>query len=339
MASRTLVSGALLALALQLTIWSAPAAGQQYDWTYERPDGVAPASLFATRVLPAGVVQIAPQFRSFDHTGTRFGSEFISYEELLGLFEEVPFAMSSDLFAADVSFGVTPEFTLLARVGWLDNTREVVDQDLQILTLENDGITDVEVHGLYQVYAEGPWRAHLSGGLSLPTGSVDDEDGVFRSGPLPYDMQTGAGVVGLLPGATVQTMNEHGSVGMQVTGRIYVGENDRGWRPGNGVQAAAWASYRFNRFFSVSSGVYARAWNPIEGFDPDLHPERDPGELPSSFGGERVDIPLGVNLRLPEGPLAGHRLGVDFLFNVHEDLDGPWLAADDGFTITWTKAF
>ena len=112
-----------------------------------------------------------------------------------------------------------------------------------------------------------------------------------------------------------------------------------GWRPGNAWEANGWAAYRFNRFISVSSGLRAQAWSQFEGFDADLDQFRDPGEVPTSFAGERVDIPLGVNVLMPEGALAGHRLGIEFLFNAHEDIEGPWLGADDGFQITWTKIF
>lgn len=337
--SRTPLFLALAALAVQLT--AAPAGAQEYIWSADRPDGVAPAGIFGDRVLPVGVAEVKPWYRSFDHEGTRFGSDFIGFNELLSTFELVPFAMSTDVVGVDVAFGAVEDLTVLVRLAYASLQRDLVDEDINVFTLESSGVTDIEAHALWEVYRQGAWRAHLQGGLSVPTGSVDaeDDEATFRSGPLPYDMQLGAGVLGVIPGATIQAMNEVGSVGLQLLGRVYLGENDRGWRPGNSTHLNGWAAYRLNRFFSVSSGVRASAFNAIEGFDPDLQPFRDPGEFPASFGGERVDIPLGLNLRIPEGKLAGHRVSLEFLFNAHEDLEGPWLAADDGFMIAWTAVF
>lgn len=341
MARLPFVRSALAALTLVVIVSAAPAAAQEYIWTADRPDGVAPAGIVGDRVLPVGALEIKPTFQSYDFLGTRFGSQFISFRDLFQFFEFAPFAMSSDVFTANVSYGVTEELTVLGRLGYASHTRELISENDEFLLLENSGLTDAEVHALYELYRMGAWRAHVSGGISIPLGSVDaeDDEATFRSGPLPYDMQNGSGVIGFIPGATIQTMNEYGSVGLQLLARIFVGENSRGWRSGNAMDANLWAQYRVNRFISVNSGLRATARNAIQGFDVDLDPQRDPGELPTSIAGERVDIPLGLNLRMPEGPLSGHRLGVEFLFNVHEDLDGPWLAADQGFTLSWTMTF
>lgn len=334
--------GVLAALGAQLLAPRGSVSAQDFVWTGDRPDGVAPTGIFADRVLPEGVFEIRPSFTSFDFEGTRFGSDFISFDELLDVFDIVPFEMSTRNVLLNASYGVSDRVTLVARFGWTEIERDQVTGDLDIFTLDNDGITDTEVHLLYEAYRQGPWRAHLQAGVSIPTGEVDDEGDApgFRSlGILPYDMQIGTGVFGIVPGATVQAMNEHGSVGLQLLGRIFVGENDRNWRPGHAAEVNGWAAYKFNRFFSVSSGLRARTWAPIEGFDESLDPGRDPGEDPLSFGGERVDVPLGINLYVAEGPLAGQRFAVEFLFNVHEELDGPWLAADQGFTVSWTGSF
>jgi hypothetical protein len=163
--------------------------------------------------------------------------------------------------------------------------------------------------------------------------------GAATDAQLPYNMQIGSGAWALVPGLTAQVMNEFGSVGGQVLGYFALADNDRGWRPGNSVHANLWAGYRFNDVVSASVGARMSASSSIQGVDPDLETLRDPGDLALSFAGERVDLPLGVNLRMTEGPLAGHRLSLESVWTVHEEFDGPALASDWGFIIGWQKEF
>lgn len=335
--------GALALLTISATAFSAPIAAQEpYMWSGDRPDGVAPAGIFADRVLPVGAFEVSPSFATFDRLGSRAGSDLIAFSDLFQFFDFAPFALNTQRYGLTLSYGATETFTLLGRVGYVDVARDHITEDDLIFTLENDGVSDLEVHGLWEVYREGGWRGHLQGGIVIPTGTTDADDGapgIRANGVLPYDMQIGAGVFAARPGFTIQSMNEAGSVGLQVLGTIYFGENDEGWRPGHVVDVNGWAAYRFNDFFSVSSGLRASDQSSIQGFDPSLDPERDPAENPLSFAAQRVDIPLGVNLRMPEGPLAGHHIGVEFLWNVHEEFDGILLAADDGWAVKWTAIF
>jgi hypothetical protein len=129
-----------------------------------------------------------------------------------------------------------------------------------------------------------------------------------------------------------------GSLGIQVVATKYFAARED-WRNGDRVEVDAWAAYRLTLFFSASARMHAETFEAIEGFDETLIPSRDPGEWETSFAGTRVDIPLGLNIFLPEGRFAGHRLSVEFLFPVYERFDGPWLANDGGVTIGWQKSF
>lgn len=333
-ASAFLVGGQAAAQALPagLTAQDEP----QHTWTVDRPDGVSPAGVFADRVLGDGALEVTAIYSKMDHMGVRFGSEFITTDETLGLFTVAPLTLSTEVLEVRVGLGLGEGASLLARGGFVSKRREQVTDD-NFFVLESQNLADTEVHVLYEVFSEGAVRAHLQGGVLVPTGSVDEEGDVpgIRSGVLPYDMQTGVGTFGVLPGFTIQMQNEVGTVGAQVVGRVHFGENDRGWTPGNAVEANGWAAYRFNDYFSASARVRALGWGAIRNGDEALDPFRDPGELGSSFGGSRVDLPIGLNVHVPSGALVGHRIRAEWVSNVHESLDGPWLAADNGFVLAW----
>jgi len=326
----------LLAAAFIASASQVSAQEQDHTWTADRPDGSAPGGIFADRPLDQGAIEISASYNKMDLAGVKFETEYLTTDETLGLFEIAPLSLATDLIEFRLGVGLTEDLTLFARTGFISKKREQVTPETYFV-VESQALADSEVHLLWNAFQEGAVRAHLQAGILVPTGSVDESADVagIRTGILPYDMQTGAGTIAFMPGAGIQMQNAVGTVGLQAVGRIYVGENDRGWRPGHSAELNGWAAYKLNDYFSATVRARAIGWAAIEQADESLDPFRDPGELASSFGGVRVDVPVGLNIHMPTGPLAGHRLSLEWVSNVHESLDGPWLAADNGFVVTW----
>ncbi len=333
-------------LAAALVLIAAPAGTQEYTWTADRPDGVAPVGIGVDRTLPSGAFELSYRYARMEAAGLKLGSEAFDFFDALDLFTFVPEARSAEAHLVTLGFGATDAVTLSLSGSWVEKRRSAGNEEV-LFTNESSGLSDIEVDALWEVYAAGPWRSHVQLGLVLPTGSIDEAGdfpasqsaGAASDVQLPYDMQIGAGAWALVPGIGGQVMNEVGSVGGQVRGFFSLAENDRGWKPGNRVDGEVWLAYRFSDFVSVSSGVRASASNAIQGFDSALETLRDPGDLALSLASERVDLPVGVNLRMTEGPLAGHRIGIEAVWTVHEEVDGPSLASDWGFSIGWQKEF
>jgi hypothetical protein len=326
---------------------TAPGLGaQEYTWSADRPDAVAPVGITNDRTLGGGNLELAYRFGRSELTGLKFGNQIFDVDDALELFTFIPIEGVAEAHVVHVGYGVDDDLSITATGGWLTKTRSAGNEEV-FFSNQSSGMTDIELDVLWQAYAQGAWRSHLQMGLVIPTGSVDETGDFPASGELgeatgvqlPYNMQIGTGAWALVPGVTAQVMNEVGSVGGQVRAVFALADNDRGWRPGTRVDANLWAGYRFNDFVSASAGVRMSAMNAIQGVDPDLETLRDPGDLALSFAGERVDLPLGVNLRMTEGPLAGHRLSIESVWTVHEEFDGPALAADWGFNIGWSKEF
>ena len=336
MSARTLWATVLLAAA------ASPANGQTFVWNPYRPDAVAPLGVFADRTLFEGTGEVGVQYHRLSQEGMRLGSELTDIVTLFDLFDIVPFAATTEAWTVRGAYGLSDRVTLAGRASFLSRTREQLTEDLSYFVLESKGISDIEAQALFDLYHVDAVRAHLHLGVSIPTGSVSASDGVAplrEEGTLPYDMQLGAGAFGFTPGFTAQIMNEFGSVGGQVIATLYFAETDD-WRLGDRFEGNVWAGYRLNDHFSASARVHVLSFEGIEGFDPDLDPARDPGEWPISFAGTRVDIPVGLNLYMPEGgPWPGHRLSVELVFPVHESFDGPWLASDWGASVGWQLDF
>ncbi len=80
-------------------------------------------------------------------------------------------------------------------------------------------------------------------------------------------------------------------------------------------------------------------WGDVSGSDPATDGTSDPSANSFAQGGERVQIPFGISFFLREGPAAGHRLLLEWYYSVHQDLNGPQLAADRALVISWQTFF
>jgi hypothetical protein len=74
--------------------------------------------------------------------------------------------------------------------------------------------------------------------------------------------------------------------------------------------------------FSPGLRLQARRWGNVRGRDTALDPAVSPENDPNLQGGSRVNGFLGLNLQVPSGTLAGHRVAVEW-GGVLESLDGP----------------
>lgn len=70
-----------------------------------------------------------------------------------------------------------------------------------------------------------------------------------------------------------------------------------------------------------------------------MNPRMVPTIVPETRGGNRVDIPLGLNYYIPSGALAGHRLAVEMALPVVQDPSGPQLETDWILTAGWQTVF
>ncbi len=79
-------------------------------------------------------------------------------------------------------------------------------------------------------------------------------------------------------------------------------------------------------------------WGTIHGADPALNPAMVPTANPSLRGGTRASVGLGLNLS-GSGSLRGHRLAIEALLPIYQNLDGPQLESDWTLTVGGQKSF
>jgi hypothetical protein len=319
---------------------------QPHQWTSDRPDAKAPASITEDRILPAGAVHLGIRYLYSGMSGQGYGTDSLTVDQVLSLFDVSPSEMTTQGFALDFAWGLTSRITLSATGVFakktMDHLTGLEGQPNVFLfyRTEASGIQDVKANLSYDFLSRGAVRFHLFGGVSVPVGAIDSDDVTPFSNPettqLPYTQQMGSGTFDVSPGFSFNIQNSKASLGLQGKATIRLGENDRGWALGDLYQGNLWAGFKASDWASASLGLRYANWGNVEGFDEDLNPNESPAHNTLTQAGWRVDLPLGVNFVMPGGQFEGHRLSVEFLFPIHQDLDGPQLQHNWSVAAGWS---
>ncbi|MGL4395456.1 MAG: transporter [Hyphomicrobium sp.] len=201
-----------------------------------------------------------------------------------------------------------------------------------------DGFGDTIFGALVKI-SEGPgYNLHTGLMFSAPTGSTSEkgEGGAYTH----YMMQLGSGTWDFLPSLTYTGRADRWSWGAQLAGVIRMeSENDEGYALGDAVQATAWSSYRLNDWFSASVRLLHTYQGQIDGHYDGAHGHSAPPDLQYNYGGRFWDVGFGVNMVVPDGALKGHRLSVEWLQPIRDDVNGFQQERDGTFYANWSKAF
>jgi hypothetical protein len=332
-------------VALSIAVAGPLSAQGAWQWDAERPDALQITAVEGASLVPRGSFMVQYTFGQESLDGLRFGSDEVALLDVLDLYAISPFERRNRSNRVQLAYGLTDFLTIRAAGSFLEFDRDVVDEfdnELFLLTTENDGIGDIEVEAMVKAYESASVRSLVSLGVELPTGTIDAEGDNLATGgqtTLPYNMQLGTGSIAIVPGVTAQTQNEFGTVGLQVKARLRLNNNDREYRYGDEVQASFWGAYAIADQIAIGSGVRAYRFAGIDGFDPWLDPGRDPAEDVVLSAATRVSIPLSLNVVLDEGLLAGNAFSFEFDWPVYENFDSFALSTERTFRITWNRTF
>jgi hypothetical protein len=199
---------------------------------------------------------------------------------------------------------------------------------------KSKGLGDIRVAGLVDLWESGHHKIHANVGLSLPSGSISENDSTPAMGGakvrLPYPMQIGSGSVDFLPGLTYNGHDDALSWGAQVRGEVRLNENHADYRLGNEYAMTAWGSYTLTDWVSLSLRAEWQQQLNHRGQDPSLAeliavvPTADKGRRAFM----RLDVLAGVNFVMPSGPADGIRFALEAGLPAYQRLDGPGLETD-----------
>jgi hypothetical protein len=200
--------------------------------------------------------------------------------------------------------------------------------------IESDGVGDMVLNGS-TVISQGlldSWT--LSVGLSLPTGSIDEEGNTPR-GPgnqqLPYTMQLGSGTYDLPLSVSYRHWGEHNWTAT-LSAKIRTGKNDRSYRLGNYWRLSGQYDFAPQSWGQPYVGLAYEDRQQIHGQDDEVtvagaFPYPASITNPELFGGSQVDAKLGIawfsGVEVPGVEVGRHALTAEVGVPVYQHVNGP----------------
>lgn len=339
-----------------------PPATEEKDWTAARPDGHAPIGVMADHMHHAGEWMLGYRYMLQHSEGLRQGDDSLSTNALFRThapngdhYAVAPLEMDMQMHMLELMYAPTDYLTFMVMGNYME-----MDMDMYGAAHHGGhGAGHGDAHGApthrsYSSHSVSGWSdtsfttmvrlfnanrqsAHLQLGISAPTG----DDGIKMGDTYThYGMQLGSGTWDLLPGITYLGQADRLSWGAQYSAVLRLEEeNDSGFRFGNVHQVTAWSAVRLNDWVSVSGRAVYRHEGVVRGHYNGPHNHSSPPDFQGNYGGDSVDLGVGMNFRVPNGPLKNQRLAVECLWPVYQDLNGVQLERDWTLYAGWQWAF
>ncbi len=328
--------------------------GMHMQMDMMRADSHAPLGVTGGDTMMKGMWMLSYRYMRMEMEDNLIGTDNVSPEEIVttvpnrffGLpgqpptLRVVPTEMTTDMHMFGAMYAPTEWLTLMGMVPYVQRSMKHVTFQgpagttrLGTFTTRSRGIGDVRLMGLFRVWESGIHRVHVNAGLSLPTGSIDEEDDVLaptgarQTQRLPYPMQLGSGTFDLMPGVTYKGRSGGIGWGAQYLATLRLDENDEDYSLGDIHQVTAWGSYSWTSAVSASLRVAWRTMGEVDGIDPRIVAPVQTTD-PAFQGGDRVDVGFGLNLSGQKGAWRGLRAAIEFALPIHQDLNGPQMEVD-----------
>lgn len=331
------------------------------DSRVSRPDSHAPIGVMGDHLHKKGEFMVSYRFMRMFMEDNRDGTDDLGPEDIVTTVPNrffgmpmqpptirvVPTEMTMDMHMFGVMYAPSDNVTLMGMAMVLNNTMDHITfqggmgtNRLGEFTTDSGGFGDLKLAALVRLTD----HLHLNAGISLPTGSIEEEDQVLtplNAEPilrLPYPMQIGSGTWDLLPGITYANNSDNFGWGSQLSAVLRLGENDNDFAYGGQFQATVWGSYLFTNWLSTSLRFKYTSIGEIDGIDSGIVAPVQTAN-PDFQGGNRVDGSIGFNIIGTGGFVKNQRLAAEFAVPFLQDLNGPQLETPWVLTLGWQYAF
>ncbi|MGC8493249.1 MAG: transporter [Syntrophobacteraceae bacterium] len=277
----------------------------------------------------------------YSASGILNGTDNVSKEQVWEKYLAAPQSLGIDFYTFSLVRGLTDNLSVVALIPYSVRSLTVETRARQVVTMNTDGLGDVQVGGIYRIH-QGPkdlWTFY--GGLSAPTGSINERGNLPGKidVKLPYPVQLGTGTVDLYPTLTYMGKCESLLWGAQASGIIHLGTNWDGYRWGDSYELSSWVGYQFFKGLAGSLRLDWQSSGQISGADPELNPLQAPATDPNDFGGDRLLILPGLTWSITNGPLKGNSLVLEGGVPVYQWLTGPQLKMSYLLIAGWRWVF
>ena len=328
------------------TLLSLSSFAHNEPWTASRPDGHAPITVMGDHMHAMGEWMVSYRYMTMDMKGLLKGSDDVTTNSQIGTmmmpgdYMMVPTEMSMDMHMFGAMYAISDQWTLMCMLNYLDNEMTMINRMGVTSKMETSGISDLKFGGLYDLARwEDGRRAHLSLGLSAPTGSIDEKS---ETNTVGYGMQLGSGTWDFHPAITYLGQTENYSYGAQLGAVLRIGDNDQGYALGNQVEATVWGARKITDSLSASVKIDHTCQEEVDGSHEgisNMQRNMSPAKDPAHQGRDLTSVGLGLNYYFQSGPLKGHRIAAEWETPIHQKVNGVQLELDSSWTLGWQYAW
>ncbi|MEM9470247.1 MAG: transporter, partial [Pseudomonadota bacterium] len=257
----------------------------------------APLGVMGNHMHKKGEWMLSYRFMRMHMEDNRDGTDSLSPEEIATSFDNrffgvtgqpptlrvVPTEMTTNMHMIGAMYAPTDWLTLMAMGHYIDREMDHITfqggtgtTQLGEFTTKTSGWGDTRLSGLFHLYEDSKHTLHFNAGVSLPTGSITEEDDVLtpmNMRPrlrLPYAMQLGSGTFDLMPGITYNGRQKNWHWGAQYNATFRLGENDEDYSLGDKHILTAWGAYNWLPSVSTSLRMTTETESDIDGIDDEI---------------------------------------------------------------------
>jgi len=313
-----------------------PAGAEESEPEHFHPQH-PPAGVSAGHTIGAGrfAVGYAYQYSNFDELRDR--RDRIKARELIAVtgYTSAPSRMEVEQHDFTLMYAPHERVTLMANLP-LIRTEMKNETAGGSFTTRSSGVGDLTLTTIARFMEHDFEKTFVHLELGVPTGSIRERDATpLGRQRLPYPMQPGSGVWHLKPGLSYRGHIWRFTWGGQASTLIRLAKNDLGYRPGNEYRVTGWVGRQWIDSVATSLRFEWHRWENVKGSDPQLDGSISPVADPGAQKGERIDIGLGLDLRIP---VIDQRLEVEATLPLWEWLDGPQPSFDWQVRAAWRWA-
>jgi len=286
-----------------------------------------------------GSWQFGYHFDEASFEGYRHGTQDLGNETVLWRTSEVrternypivPTQITQRVHRLTLGHQLTQEWHLRASLPYIEQTTDHISivPNYEAFSIKSSGVGDLNLIATRNISSsQGLWW--LSAGISLPSGSIDEQGDTPRDAgaqQLPYTMQLGSGTWDLPLQIAYRSFEQDGwksNWDLSLGAKLRFADNRRDYRLGNHYSTTASKSLRITDWITASLGGDLKYIEKIKGLDREIllsSPNPFPASItdPDNYGG----LTASLRARLSIKPNAKQEILLEAAKPIHQDLNG-----------------
>lgn len=272
--------------------------------------------------------------------GYRHGTKNLNNEAVLWRASEVrtphnypiiPTQITQRVHSLSLGHQLTQNWHLRSSLPYIEQKTEHISivPNYNAFTIKSSGIGDLNLIATRNISdsSQGLWW--LSVGISLPTGSIDEQGDTPRdtgAQQLPYTMQLGSGTYDLPLKIAYRSFEQDAWTSnwdLSLSAKLRFAYNDREYRLGNHYLATASKSLRITDGLTVSLGGDIKYIDTVKGADKEIllsAPNPFPASIadPDNYGGLTSSLRARISIK----PTEKQEVQLEAAAPIHQDLNG-----------------